>query len=155
MDQIADRYAAQDVGSLFVYTHEAHPGEHYPHLTSMEQKLRHARELHDVLGVTRPILVDALDGACHRFFGSQPNMTWIFTSKETPVYKAEWTDARSVVNAVEYFLDIQRRREDGESLVPFHASRLDYRTRDVDAFHAGLERNGPKAVREYREAFSA
>ena len=44
MDQIADRYAAQDVGSLFVYTHEAHPGEHYPHLTSMEQKLRHARE---------------------------------------------------------------------------------------------------------------
>ncbi len=36
-------------------------GENYPHLTSMEQKFRHTRALRDVLGVTRPILVDALD----------------------------------------------------------------------------------------------
>ena len=65
---MAGRLAERDVGSVFLYTHEAHPGEHYPHLTSMEQKFRHARELRDVIGVTRPILVDALDGACHRFF---------------------------------------------------------------------------------------
>ncbi len=153
MDDMAESMAERDVGSVFLYTHEAHPGEHYPHLTSMEQKFRHARELRDVLGVTRPILVDALDGACHRFLGSQPNMTWIFSGKGTPVYKAEWTDAQSVENAMDYFLDVKARREGRETLVPFRVERADYRTRDAEAFYKGLERNGPKAVSEYREAF--
>jgi hypothetical protein len=31
----------------------------------MEQKFDHARDLRDQLGVTRPILLDALDGAWH------------------------------------------------------------------------------------------
>jgi hypothetical protein len=66
MNAIAARFADQGVGSIFLYTNEAHPGERYPHLTSLEQKLRHARDLRDILGVRRPILVDALDGACHR-----------------------------------------------------------------------------------------
>ena len=153
MTDLAESMAERDVGSVFLYTHEAHPGEHYPHLTSMEQKFRHARELRDVLGVTRPILVDVLDGACHRFFGSQPNMTWIFSGNGTPVYKAEWTDAQSVENAMDYFLDVTTRRGRRETLVPFRVERADYRTRDVEAFHKGLERDGPKAVREYREAF--
>ena len=69
------------VGSVFLYTHEAHPGENYPHLTSLAQKLEHAKALRDVLDVTRPILVDALDGACHRAYGSMPNMSWIFNRK--------------------------------------------------------------------------
>lgn len=65
MNMIAERYFEMGVGSIFIYTHEAHPGEYYPHLTSMEQKFRHARALKDNLGVARPIYVDALDGACH------------------------------------------------------------------------------------------
>ena len=152
MNDIADRLAEQNVASVFLYTHETHPGENYPHLTSMEQKFRHARDSRDILGVTRPILVDALDGACHRFFGSQPNMTWIFTAKGTPLYRSEWTDAHSVQNTMDYFLDVTDRREGREPLVPFRVDRLDYRSRDVEKFYQGLERNGPKAVREYRAA---
>ena len=79
MNALAKRFAAQEVGAVFLYTHEAHPGEQYPHLTSMAQKFNHARALRDILGVTRPILVDSLDGACHRAYGSMPNMTWIFS----------------------------------------------------------------------------
>jgi hypothetical protein len=30
MNGIADRFSSQDVGSIFLYTHEAHPGENYP-----------------------------------------------------------------------------------------------------------------------------
>jgi hypothetical protein len=153
MNAIADRYADQGIGSIFLYTNEAHPGEHYPHLTSLEQKLRHARDLRDILGVSRPILVDALDGACHRAYGSMPNMTWIFNGSGVPVYKSDWTDARSVENAVVYFLDVVARRRGGERLAPFRVERLDYRTQDQAAFYRGLERNGPKAVREFREAF--
>ena len=108
MNAIADKYAGQNIGSIFLYTHEAHPGENVPHLTSMEQKFRHARDLRDILGVTRPILVDALDGACHRAYGSMPNMTWIFARSGLIVYKSDWTDAHGAENAIQYIptLDI-------------------------------------------------
>ncbi len=55
MNELAEHYARQDLGSILIYTHEAHPGEIYPHLTSMEQKTRHAGALRDQLGVSRPI----------------------------------------------------------------------------------------------------
>ena len=152
MDGIARRYADQGVGSIFLYTHEAHPGEYYPHLTSMEQKFEHAHALRDVLGVQRPILLDALEGVCHRAFGSMPNMSWIFARSGIPVYKADWTDANSVENAIVYFLDVLKRRREKARLVPFRVERLDFRTSDTEAFYKGLERNGPKAVREFKEA---
>lgn len=153
MNALAQRFAPQDIGSIFLYTHEAHPGEFYPHHTSMAQKLRHARELRDRLGVTRPILVDALDGACHRAYGSMPNMSWIFVASGIPVYKSDWTDPASIANAVEYFLNVLDRRRASERLVPFHVERLDFRNQDREAFRAALERNGPKAAKEYRAAF--
>ncbi len=81
-----------------------------------------------------------------------PNMTWIFTRTGTPVYKSDWTDANSVENAIVYFLDVIRRRRERVHLAPFRVERLDYRTSDRQAFYKGLERNGPKAVREFKEA---
>lgn len=153
MNAIADQYSDQGIGSIFLYTHEAHPGEYYPHLTSMEQKFRHATALRDVLGVARPIFVDALDGACHRAYGSMPNMSWIFTRSGVPVYKSDWTDSHSVQNAVEYFLDVAGRRQAGERMAPFRVERLDFRIQDQQAFYFGLVRNGPKAPREFRDAF--
>ena len=153
MNEIAERYAAHNVGSIFIYTHEAHPAEHYPHLTAMEQKVAHARDLRDKLGVTRPIVLDSLDGACHRAYGSMPNMTWIFNKVGVPVYKSDWSDAASVENALQYFLDVIRRRRAGERLSPFHVERLDYRNQNLEAFYVGLARNGPRAVTEFDEAF--
>ncbi|UCF26933.1 MAG: hypothetical protein JSW42_09790, partial [Chloroflexota bacterium] len=152
MNAIADRFSENGVGSIFLYTHEAHPGEYYPHLTSMKQKFKHARDLRDQLGVTRPILLDALDGACHRAYGSMPNMSWIFNKAGIPIYKSDWTDANSVENAIEYFLGVMDRRRSGEQMVPFQVERLDFRTRNVARFMAGLERNGPKAVKEFNSA---
>jgi len=153
MNAVADRYSDLGIGSVLVYTHEAHPGENYPHLTSMEQKSRHAAAMRDILGVTRPIYVDALDGACHRAYGSMPNMSWVFNRSGVPIYKSDWADSHSVQNAVEYFLEVTDRRRAGERMAPFSVERLDYRVQDQDAFYKGLERSGPKAVREFRAAF--
>jgi hypothetical protein len=153
MNVIAERYTNRGVGSIFLYTHEAHPGEIYPHLTSIEQKYKHARDLRDKLDVKRPILLDSLDGACHRAYGSMPNMTWIFTRKCVPIYKSDWTDASSVENALTHFLAGIERRKSGERVVPFSVERLDFRTQDREAFYKGLEMNGPKAVEEFRAAF--
>jgi hypothetical protein len=152
MNALAEQVADQGVGSVFLYTHEAHPGENYPHLTSMEQKYEHARALRDELGVERPILLDALDGACHRTYGAMPNMSWIFTRSGVPIYKSDWTDSNSVANAIAYFTEVVKRRRNEERLVPFRVERLDYRTSDPEAFYRGLERNGPKAVREFRRS---
>jgi hypothetical protein len=154
MNALADQYKQHDVGSIFLYTHEAHPGEHYPHLTSMDQKYRHAADLRDTLGVTRPIYLDALDGACHRAFGSMPNMTWIFTKTGIPVYKSNWTHHTSVENALEYYVNVSQRRKKKERVVPFQVERLDYRENDRDGFFEGLARSGPKAVEEFKQAFS-
>lgn len=153
MNALADRVEAHDVGSIFLYTNEAHPGEHYPHHTSFAQKLRQAQGLIDVYNVTRPILVDALDGACHRAYGSMPNMTWIFNKAGVPIYKSDWTDANSVANAIDYFLQVVQRRRAGERMAPFRVERLDYKNQDRDAFYAGLARGGPKAVTEFDETF--
>jgi hypothetical protein len=149
MNEIADRYADQGVASIFLYTHEAHPGENYPHLESMDQKIEHACALRDELGVNRSILLDALDGACHQAYGSMPNMTWIFARSGVPVYKSDWTDASSVENAIQYFLDVTKRRRDRQRMAPFRVERLDYRFSDHNEFNKGLERNGPKALREF------
>jgi hypothetical protein len=153
MNTLAEKFAHQKVGSIFLYTHEAHPGEIYPHLTSMEQKFKHARDLRDILGVTRPILVDALDGACHRAYGSMPNMTWIFNKTGIPLYKSDWTDVISAELAIEYLLRVGERRQNRERLAPFRVERIDFRVQDRDGFYQGLKRNGPKAVQEFQEAF--
>lgn len=153
MNAIADKYAADGVASVFLYTNEAHPARIFPHLTSMEQKFNHAAALRDELGVSRHILVDALDGACHRAYGSMPNMAWIFNRAGTPIYKSDWTDANSVDNALEYYLDISRRRQGRETLAPFTVQRLDYRNADRLAFFKGLTRNGRQAVDDFIKAF--
>lgn len=153
MDALADRVADDDVGSVFLYTHEAHPGERYPALRSMDQKQAHARALRDVYGVTRPILLDALDGACHRAYGGMPNMTWIFDRRGRVLYKANWTDAGDVGRAIDDLLGLADRRRAGERPVPFESHRVAYRHKDHEGFERGLERSGPKAVAEYHAAF--
>ena len=153
LDDIYARYKEHGVRSVFLYTQEAHPGENYPHLTSMEQKFQHAEDFRDKVGVGRPILVDSLEGDCHWAYGSEANMTWIISGAGLPVYKAEWTDPSSIENALEYFVEVDVRRERGEAIVPFPVVRLDYREHDVDAIYRGLEVAGPKAVAEFERAF--
>lgn len=153
LNALHERFAGDGVGSVFLYTSEAHPGEHYPHLTSMEQKYEHAAALRDELDVTRPIYLDALNGACHLAYGSMPNMIWIFNKSTRPIYKSDWSDAKSVENALDYYLELPKRRRTGERLVTFKVERLDYRNRDRDTFYEGLERSGPKAVEEFDKAF--
>lgn len=153
MNEIYERFKGDGVRSVFLYTQEAHPGEHWPHLTSMEQKFRHAEEIRDGLGVARPILVDSLEGECHWAYGSMPNMAWIISGSGVPVYKSDWTDANSIANALEYFIAVLVRRESGEQLAPFKVERMDYRESDRAAFFKGLEIAGPKAVAEFEEVF--
>ncbi len=149
MDQLAAEYAERGFQSSFIYTREAHPGEMLPHHTSFERKLAHARIFRDEQGVRRRILVDALDGACHRSYGLLPNMTWIVMRGGLIAYKAAWTDADDVRSAMENVARVGELRRRGGRLAPFATERLGFRVVDQAAFNAGLVRNGPKAVEEF------
>lgn len=149
MDALAAAFASRGFTSVMIYTCEAHPGEYLPHHTSFEQKMAQARRFRDEQRVQRRILVDTLDGACHRAYGGLPNMTWILLRGGTIAYKAMWTDAGDVRDAMENVARIGELRRRGGRLAPFWTERLGYRVVDQAAFTAGLERNGPKAVAEF------
>lgn len=149
MDELADRHGDRGVTSVFVYTREAHPGEHYRHHTSMEGKRENARALVEHCDLRRRILLDDLQGTVHRAYGLLPNMTWIVGLGGRVLYKATWTDPDDVESALRRALDAAERRREKLKQLPFYSERLVYRSRDDDAFRAGLVRNGPQAVSDF------
>src|SRR3954447_6042122 len=73
-----------------VYTREAHPGEIYPHHTSEEQKLRHARDWAEQDQVPWPVAVDTLDGKTHRAYGPAPNSAYLIDRTGHVAFRALW-----------------------------------------------------------------
>ena len=154
MDDLADQFADRAVRSVFIYTREAHPGENYPHHGSMEDKRRNARAFLEHSKVRRQILLDDLKGTAHRAYGSLPNMTWIVGRGGMIHYKAAWTSAADVADALEAVLEFQANRAN-KQWVAFYSERAAWGTRDMNQFMAGLERNGPRAVAEYQRMLEA
>ena len=150
MDDLADRFADRGVTSAFIYTREAHPGEHYRHHTSMAGKRANAQAFQEHSKVRRPILLDDLEGSAHHAYGLLPNMTFIVSGGRI-FYKAAWTAAEDVGEAMASILDYLDRRRP-QRLVPMYVERLGWRENDPAAFRAGLERAGPQAVSDFYEA---
>jgi hypothetical protein len=149
---MVEEYADRGVQSVFVYTREAHPGEHYPAHASFEQKLQHARDFKEKVGVSRPILVDDLEGSTHRAFGTLPNMTYILNSAHTVLFRANWTDPLTIKFALDYHFGIQDKRRSGLRQNPFYAELHGFRWVDDKAFFKGLELAGQQAVDEFHRA---
>ncbi len=151
---MAKSYAAQGIASVFVYTREAHPGEHFPAHRSLEQKLAHARAFKEHCRIERPILVDDLTGTGHRCYGLLPNMTYLIGSGGRVLFRADWTDAATIEVALRYLLDARTRRREGERLKPFYAELVGYRWSDQAKFDEGLELAGPQAVADFARAMA-
>lgn len=142
-------YAPKGFGFVFVYTREAHPGEHYPAIDSLDQKLAHARAFRDHFGVERDILVDDVAGSGHQMYGSLPNMTYLISRAGKVLFRADWTDAPTIRFALDYVLAARARRSGGLRLAPFYAELAGYRWNDPDKFVEGLARNGPQALEDW------
>lgn len=149
---MVDEYAERGVQSVFIYTREAHPGEHYPAHTTFEQKMQYARDFKKTVGVTRPILVDDLQGTTHRAFGTLPNMTYMLNSAHTVLFRANWTDPPTIRFVLDYHIGVQERRREGLRQNPFYAELHGFRWVDDEAFFAGLELAGPQAVDDFHRA---
>ena len=153
MNASAERLAERGVGSIFLYTHEAHPGENYPEHRTMADKIRAAQGLRDHYGVNRPIYLDDIAGDLHIQYGGLANMTWIFNKSGVALYRSRWTDAPSAENAVEYYLDVQQRRRNREKLAPFKVERIDYRDVNREKRLEGLAKAGQKAVDDWTKLY--
>lgn len=136
---------------MFIYTREAHPGEHVGHHDSFEHKLANARLLRDEVGIRRPILVDDLAGTVHRVYGCMPNMTWVIDRGGRVVYKANWTSAANVESFLDRYLDA---RTSGAAQAMYETEQIEFRRSDREQFQERLLRNGPRAADEFARAWS-
>ena len=149
---MAHQYADKGIDFLFVYTREAHPGEHYPAHRSFEQKLARARAFQTLFKTERPILVDDLQGTGHKLYGTLPNMTYLVGRGGRVLFRADWTDPPTIAAALDYVLACRARRREGLRLAPFYMEIVGQRWNDQARFQEGLERAGPKAVEEFARA---
>lgn len=149
---MAAKYAPLGIDFVFVYTREAHPGEHFPALRSITQKLDHARTFKTRWGIERAVLADDLGGTGHRAYGELPNMTYLVSRSGQILFRSDWTDPPTIEAALDYVVAARQRRREGERLKPFYAEMLGYRWSDPAAFMAGLEVAGPQATSDFNTA---
>jgi len=154
MEELAQEVEPQGYRSIFLYVREAHPGEYYPHHTSFDEKLAHARVLRDRFQMRRTILVDDLSGTAHRAYGTLPNMTYIINRAGAITLRCDWTDAETVSFAVQYQMRMTALRREGARLRPFYVELQGLRWNDPRRFEEGLAFNGPKAVTEFAETIA-
>ena len=138
---------------VFVYTREAHPGELYPRLESVEQKLDHARAMVTRDSIGRPMLVDDLEGTIHHAYGRLPNMSCVIDGGGRLVYRAAWTDPESIDVVVDRLARQRQERRDGVVHRPFYAEWQPTVVANRQLFVEVLLRTaGPRAVTEYINA---
>ena len=149
LEPMAREYGPQGFTFLFVYTREAHPGEHFGPHRSMQQKLAHARAFQERGQVERLILVDDLVGTGHKLYGALPNMTYILGRSGRVLFRSDWTNPPTLEFFLKYLLDVRARRRAGERLAGFYAECMGYRNVDPTKFQQGLEVAGPQAVEDF------
>ena len=149
---MARQYASQGFAFVFLYTREAHPGENFSAHRSMEQKLSHARAFREQFKIERPILVDDLVGTGHTLYGMLPNMTYLIGRSGKVLFRADWTDPPTIETVLQYLLGSRARRREGLHLAPFYAELVGYRWSSPAKVREGLERAGPKAVKDFERA---
>lgn len=149
LESMAREYEPHGFRFVFVYTREAHPGEHYGAHQSLEQKRAHAQAFQKRNQVARPILVDDLLGTGHTQYGELPNMTYVIGRSGRVLFRSDWTDPPTLEWFLKYLLEIRTRRQAGERLAGFYAEFLGYRNVDPTTFQQGLEVAGPQAVEDF------
>lgn len=152
MEDLASRYA-EDAHFLFIYTREAHPGEHYPPQQYYERKMLHARSFRERLGIRRTILVDSLQGRVHRVFGGVSNMSWIVDHTGHVAYRAAWTVADDIERALGEVLASRALKREGKSAAVFYREMVGLRPAKESSL--GIEERfmgGAVAVRQFEDA---
>jgi hypothetical protein len=154
LNRIQKRFLERDVQFVLVYTREAHGAENYKAHTSMEQKIRHAKDLVRLETVDMPVLVDSLGGEAHHKFGLiRPCPVWGINKDGRVFYKA----GRLVPDELELVLDHLFKAEEhkslGRRLGPAYSEIWSELWVNQDVHKRVLERAGASARKEVTHGF--
>jgi hypothetical protein len=153
MEPLAKEFGPQGIDFVFVYVREAHPGETYPCHTSIEEKVSNAQDMVKRWSIERRMLVDGLDGSVHQAYGSLPNMTYILGVGGTVIYRASWTDERTIRMALEQIMYERGERRNRTRVTPYYVDWIPQRVNDRIKFVEALADDvGPRAVDEFIRA---
>ncbi len=111
--------------------------------------MSHSRDMVTDWQIKRPMLVDDIEGAVHRAYGTLPNMTYILNTGGTILYRASWTDERTIRMALDQILFERTQRRSGTRITPYYVEWLPQRVNDREAFVEGLLKIGDRAVEEF------
>ena len=153
LNHLWEYFRWRPVQFLFVYVREPHPGEVYPHHTSMEQKIAVAREFRDLEGVRFPVLVDELDGRVHRAYGPRPNPMFVVRRNGRLVYRAGHAQAQGLHEYLEHLLLWDQVLDEGLPTHNMYVEQIRFMIPDGPHHKQVVKRAGPKAVREMQQAF--
>ncbi|MFQ5656855.1 MAG: hypothetical protein ACE5G5_04890 [Candidatus Methylomirabilales bacterium] len=140
------KFQGRNVEFLLVYVREAHPGEHYPAHTSLEQKKQHARALAEQEDIHTTVIIDDLEGTIHRSYGLQPNMLYVIDKAGRVAFRALWAEEAALRRTLTALLDRERKGQEstfGENLnilIPF--------LHGMSEIPRVLGRAGPQAVED-------
>lgn len=153
LTRLYEKYQAKGFEFFIIYVREAHPGENFPHHTSWEQKLAHARKLGDLERVKIPILVDDLQGTTHRAYGLLPNMVYLVDRDGTVVYKSDWTDAAELDGMCESLIRLDEMNAQQVPIIRKGISeRLHWIAMDPALRERVYRRSGEKAIKDFFNA---
>src|SRR5919198_1156104 len=80
------------IAFVTLYVREAHPGERYPQPTTMDEKIRHARDYAARDGIPWPIVVDDLEGGFHRALDDKPNAAYLVDARGVVAFRTLWSN---------------------------------------------------------------
>ena len=144
-----------NVHFLLLYIREAHPGERTKATHTIQDKLEHAKLTQLYYNETRTILVDSIDGAAHKLYGSMPNMTYVIGKNGIVKFRANWTNIdalKTVLKSIEE--DTIEKKDFYEVVKP--KPWIAIRTLLIGGFSAMIEffMGLPQLMRQHKEVKS-
>ena len=119
MESIAAEFAGHRIIFLFVYVREAHPGERYPSHKCVRDKSFNAKEMSEKWNIERQMLVGDIEGSVHQAYGPLPNMMYIQGVGGSVIYRASWTDVRTIRIALGQIMYERGVRRNHTRVTPF------------------------------------
>ena len=75
---------------IMMYVREAHPGEHFSQVATIEEKLVHARALKEFYDIQWTVAADSVDGNLHRALDPKPNSAFLMDRGGTIIFRSLW-----------------------------------------------------------------
>jgi len=153
LTELYQKYRVQGFEFFIIYAREAHPGENFPHHTSPEQKISHAKKLRELDNVEIPVLVDDIEGSTHKAYGALPNMVYLIDRDGIVVYKSDWTDAHELEDMCKSLVRLDDMKKRHVPIIRKGVSeRLHWIPMDPHHRERIYRRSGEKAIRDYFNA---